>query len=57
MKLNDVMFLYQPNGNCKIRIFGKGSITDFITRLRYEKWGSIFGNYNVDAKFNSVFYI
>ena len=30
-----------------------GSIPNFITRLRYEAQGSIFGNYDVDALFTS----
>jgi hypothetical protein len=52
---NYIMLQYQHNDNYKIWKSNKASITDFITRLRYDAWGSIFCNYDVDAIFTPFF--
>jgi hypothetical protein len=55
IKINDITLQYQHNDKYNIRKSDKGSLTDFITRLRYEAWGSIFCNYDADAIFTSFF--
>jgi len=49
------MLQYQCNSIYKIQKFNTDSISDFVTRLSYETWGIIFGNYDVDAIF--IYYL
>jgi hypothetical protein len=51
--INDIMLQYQCNNIYKTQNFNTDSISDFITRLSYEMWGIVFGNYDVDAIFIS----
>jgi len=49
------MLQYQCNSIYKIQKFNTDSTSDFVTRLSYETWGIIIGNYNVDAIF--IYYL
>jgi len=51
--INDIIVQYQCNSIYKTQKFNTDSISDFITRLSYEMWGIIFGNYDTDAIFIS----
>jgi hypothetical protein len=53
--INDNMSHYQCNGTYMMWNFDEGSTTDFIIRLRYEAWGHMFGNCDVEVVFNFFF--
>jgi hypothetical protein len=47
------MLQYQCNNIYEIQQFNYNFMSEFISRLSYETWGKTFGNYDMDAIFNS----